>query len=136
MFYITYTNNYSETLELIKNSTSPRFPEYATFSKRLFSLDEFSSIMCDKLQLADAGFFFRTKDSVQCWTCGLILGNWLKGDCPFIEHVKFSNKCPFVLLNKGIKFVNKVNNRFKFKDLTYCYTNVHTHHGYDEVDGN
>jgi len=121
MDQISVTNDYLELLKLIKNSPSPQFPEYETFSKRFHSLNEFSSLTFDKLHLADAGFFYKTRDSVQCWTCGIILSNWLKGDCPFREHARFSTKCPFVLLSKGSEFVTDVNNRFKYKDLnSYC----------------
>lgn len=132
MYEISNQNDYFELLELIKNS-SPRFPEYTTFLKRLQSLNEFPSLTIDKLQLADAGFFLKTKDWVQCWFCGVTLGQWRKGDCIFREHARFSRNCPFVLLKKGSEFVKNVNNKFKYNDLnSYCACN---HTLYDEIDG-
>ena len=125
----TFTNDYFQSLELIKNCTAPIFPEYATISKRVQSLNEFSATISDKLLLADAGFFYRTRDSVKCFVCGVILGNWLRGDCPFREHAKYSKKCPFLILSKGTKFVNEVNNIFMYKDSSYFIT-----HSYDEID--
>lgn len=132
---ICATNDYSESLDLIRNLPSPRFPEYASFSKRFRSLNEFSSVILDKLKLAEAGFFLETKDSVQCWVCGIVLKNWIKGDCPFREHAKFSKKCSFMLLNKGSIFVNDVNNSFRYKDLNHFCTCDHTRREYDVIDG-
>jgi len=132
MDQISCTNEYYQSLELIKNSPAPEYPEYATFSKRLQSLNEFSAPIHDKLHLAEAGLFFKTRDSVQCWTCGIILENWLRGDCPFREHAKHSKNCSFILLNKGTKFVNDVNNNFKFKDVnSYC---MYDRNHYDVID--
>ena len=127
MYQISYTNDYFQSVELIKNSPTPTSPDYATFFKRFQSLNEFSAPTSDKLQLADAGFIFKTSDSVKCFVCGVVLENWLKGDCPFREHAKYSKKCPFIILTKGTKFVNDVNNHFKYKNCT-------THRCYDEVD--
>jgi len=45
----------------------------------------------------------------------IILENLLKGNVPFREQSKHSKKCYFILYNKGTKFVNDVNNNFKFK---------------------
>jgi len=132
MDQISCTNDFFQLLKLIKNSPPPNFPEYAIFSRRLQSLNEFSAPIHDKLHLAEAGFFFNTTDSVQCWTCGIILENWLKGDCPFREHAKYSKNCSYILVYKGTKFVNNVNNNFKFKNLNYYCMHDQTEH--DSID--
>lgn len=125
----TFLNDYFQSLELIKNSPPPTFPEYAKITKRLQSLNNFSATISDKLQLANAGFFYRTRDSVKCFVCGVILGKWLRGDCPFREHAKYSKNCSFIILSKGTKFVNDVNNTFVYKDLSYFITQSN-----DEID--
>ena len=113
MDQVCHEFDFFKLLELIKTSPNPQFLQYETFSKRFRSLYAFSAPISDRIQLADAGFFFKTRDCVQCWTCGLILGNWIRGDCPYREHAKYSKKCSFILLSKGSKFVNNVNNNFK-----------------------
>ncbi|NXE52735.1 BIR7B protein, partial [Casuarius casuarius] len=47
--------------------------------------------------LAKAGFFFvGPGDEVQCFCCGGILKDWVPGDCPIVEHLKFFPSCKFV----------------------------------------
>ncbi|KGL76021.1 Baculoviral IAP repeat-containing protein 7-B [Tinamus guttatus] len=47
--------------------------------------------------LAKAGFFFvGPGDEVQCFCCGGVLKDWVPGDCPIIEHLKFFPSCKFV----------------------------------------
>lgn len=125
MYQINCSSDFNNVLNSVKNCPSSRFPEYATFSKRFQSLNNFSSTLSDKLKLSEAGFFSKTRDSVQCFYCSLILSNWVNGDCPFREHAKFSNKCTFLLLSKGIHFIDDVTNSFKYKDLNYNCCNMH-----------
>uniref|UniRef100_A0A8C6ZIS9 RING-type E3 ubiquitin transferase n=1 Tax=Nothoprocta perdicaria TaxID=30464 RepID=A0A8C6ZIS9_NOTPE len=47
--------------------------------------------------LAKAGFFFvGPGDEVQCFCCGGILKDWVPGDCPIVEHLRFFPSCKFV----------------------------------------
>lgn len=47
--------------------------------------------------LAKAGFFFvGPRDEVQCFCCGGILKDWVPGDCPVLEHLKFFPSCKFI----------------------------------------
>ncbi|XP_013795608.2 baculoviral IAP repeat-containing protein 7 isoform X3 [Apteryx mantelli] len=47
--------------------------------------------------LARAGFFFvGPGDEVQCFCCGGILKDWVPGDCPVVEHLKFFPSCKFI----------------------------------------
>lgn len=132
MYKINYTSDFNKLLNSIKNSPSVQYPEYATFLKRLESLNNFPSSLHDKLQLSEAGFFNKTRDSVQCFYCGLVLFNWLNGDCPFREHAKFSNNCTFLILSKGVNFINNVTNNFKYKNLNCNCCNINN--PCDEVD--
>lgn len=47
--------------------------------------------------LAAAGFFFTGScDQVECFCCGGALYDWLAGDDPTTEHMKFFPECPFI----------------------------------------
>ncbi|XP_058846965.1 baculoviral IAP repeat-containing protein 7-B-like isoform X2 [Acipenser ruthenus] len=49
-------------------------------------------------ELAKAGFFFLGPgDKVQCFCCGGILRQWVRGDCPWNEHVRHFPTCSFIL---------------------------------------
>jgi hypothetical protein len=80
---------------------------------QMVSITQEPSALPDKLKLSEAGFFSKNRDSVQCFYCSLILSNWVNGDCLYREHSKFSNKCIFLLLSKGINFINEVTSSFK-----------------------
>jgi hypothetical protein len=134
IYQINCTSDYNKLLNSVKNCPSIQYPQYVTFIKRLQSLNKFPSSLPDKLQLSEAGFFGKTRDSVQCFHCGLILSNWLIGDCPFREHAKFSNNCTFLLLSKGVNFINDVTNKFNYKNLSFNCCNMHNYSSCDEVD--
>ncbi|KAM8960819.1 baculoviral IAP repeat-containing protein 1-like [Pelodytes ibericus] len=52
-------------------------------------------------ELTRAGFFFTgTRDTVQCFSCGGCLGNWLECDDPWREHAKWFPECKFIGTNK------------------------------------
>ncbi|NXP55153.1 BIR7B protein, partial [Heliornis fulica] len=47
--------------------------------------------------LVKAGFFFvGPRDEVQCFCCGGVLKDWMPGDCPLVEHLKFFPSCKFI----------------------------------------
>ncbi|NXV75579.1 BIR7B protein, partial [Atlantisia rogersi] len=47
--------------------------------------------------LVKAGFFFvGPRDEVQCFCCGGVLKDWVPGDCPAAEHLKFFPSCKFI----------------------------------------
>ncbi|KAM6248633.1 baculoviral IAP repeat-containing protein 7 [Porphyrio hochstetteri] len=47
--------------------------------------------------LVKAGFFFvGPRDEVQCFCCGGVLKDWIPGDCPAAEHLKFFPSCKFI----------------------------------------
>lgn len=48
-------------------------------------------------EFAHCGFFFcRSGDSVRCCSCGEVLRSWERGDDPWLEHWRFSPKCPLL----------------------------------------
>ena len=60
-------------------------------------------------QLTDAGFFYLGRgDHVQCFYCDIGLKNWEATDKPWVEHVKWSRNCAYVLHKMGAEFVELV----------------------------
>ncbi|XP_027839595.2 putative inhibitor of apoptosis isoform X1 [Aphis gossypii] len=61
--------------------------------------------------LCEAGFFYSGNgqtDYVTCFFCTETLSEWEDADEPWIEHVKWSRTCAYVILNKGKNFVDQV----------------------------
>ena len=57
--------------------------------------------------MAEAGFYYRAynhdvcgssyvSDMVECVFCGIILKDWMEGDGPMTEHLKWAPDCSFV----------------------------------------
>ncbi|KAM4700537.1 baculoviral IAP repeat-containing protein 2 [Discoglossus pictus] len=79
----TYKIKYDYTCELYRISTFSTFPSNVSVSER---------------SLAKAGFFYTgTEDKVKCFSCGLMLDNWKKGDNPSEKHKKLYPSCSFIL---------------------------------------
>ena len=48
--------------------------------------------------LARTGLYYTgNSDTVECFACGVKIGQWEKGDLPITEHQKHSPRCPFLL---------------------------------------
>jgi hypothetical protein len=47
-------------------------------------------------------------DRVVCYHCGGGLKDWGEGDIPWVEHAIYYEKCEYLLLAKGIHFINEV----------------------------
>jgi len=47
-------------------------------------------------------------DLLTCFFCNIRLNKWEDADEPWIEHVKKSKSCAYVILNKGKHFVDQV----------------------------
>ncbi|XP_072259072.1 baculoviral IAP repeat-containing protein 2 [Pyxicephalus adspersus] len=68
--------------ELYRFSTFSKFPSNTLVSER---------------SLAKAGFYYTgVEDKVKCFTCGLMLDNWKRGDSPFEKHKKLYPSCSFI----------------------------------------
>lgn len=96
-------------MEFITCSLNRSFPEYDTYKKRLESFTNSPPLIRSRQHLfADAGFFYTgVKDCTICFFCGGGLKNWALNDDPWMAHAKWFHKCPFILLNKGLIFVNQ-----------------------------
>ncbi|XP_018411857.1 PREDICTED: putative inhibitor of apoptosis [Nanorana parkeri] len=68
--------------ELYRISTFSKFPNNVPVSER---------------SLAKAGFYYTgVDDKVKCFTCGLMLDNWKRGDIAFEKHKKLCPSCSFI----------------------------------------
>ena len=60
-------------------------------------------------EMSSAGFYFLGHlDRVKCHICSVVLGEWKQTDEPWFEHAKHSRYCSFVLLHKGLDFVEAI----------------------------
>ena len=80
-------------------------PFYKTYQQRLNSFTFFNQWKYEHLvpgkTLAEAGFYNLTKerennDKVCCCICGLVLAEWVKGDCPFSDHYRYNRNCQYI----------------------------------------
>uniref|UniRef100_A0A803TKV0 RING-type E3 ubiquitin transferase n=1 Tax=Anolis carolinensis TaxID=28377 RepID=A0A803TKV0_ANOCA len=73
---------YDLSCELFRMSTFSTFPLHVPVSER---------------SLARAGFYYTgVKDKVKCYSCGLMLDNWKKGDNPLDKHKQLYPSCSVV----------------------------------------
>ena len=58
-------------------------------------------------RLAEAGFIWTGyRDHAQCVFCHGVIGEWVKGDIPILEHLRFYPQCPFVRSNMDGRALN------------------------------
>ena len=56
--------------------------------------------------LADAGFYYTgLSDRVRCFQCGLVLHSWEANGMPYHAHARFSPRCPYMIVEKGIDWI-------------------------------
>lgn len=73
--------------------------------------------------MAECGFTNTgTGDLVQCFYCGLLLSEWEENDEVWQEHTMHNPECVYVLLHKGVQFIENVKNEIhKRKCKTESY---------------
>lgn len=117
----------------IRKKRNPSFDKYACFQERIKTYRKWSG-RCKIDTLCEAGFFYTGKDDeTVCFYCGLGLRNWLESDDPWIEHAKWFSKCEFLIITKGKKFTDEINDKKKSVKEEYetiktnckiCYSNA------------
>lgn len=71
---------------------------YTTFEKRLLSFYRWAGIKTPK-SLARAGFYYtQCGDTVSCFSCGVLIGQWEHQDDPLKEHLRWSKSCVYATL--------------------------------------
>ena len=99
----------------------PKFPLMVDLGSRLASFLPWPYDQPSPSELAKAGFFFiNFKDTLACYSCGVMLWHWKTNDNPWIEHRKGTNYCDHLMIHKGFDFIREgVNDRKKQEyDLT------------------
>lgn len=93
-----------------KSASSPKHPEYASYAVRIASFDKWPKALPQtKESLATAGFYYTgSGDQTLCYYCGGGLRDWERDDDPWIEHAKWFDYCPYLLLTKGTAFVSNI----------------------------
>ncbi|CAH1731448.1 unnamed protein product [Aphis gossypii] len=96
----------------VQENSVPKHPEYSTLLSRLKTFDSHPLRSCrDKYSLAECGFTYTgTGDSVRCFYCGLLLLEWEEDDEAWQQHAMHNPKCVYVLLCKGVKFIEYAKN--------------------------
>jgi E3 ubiquitin-protein ligase XIAP len=92
------------------NESTCIYPCYSTYEQRLCTFTEWPiSLKMRPADLSRAGFFYTgIGDRTQCFFCGLGLKDWKDDDDAWREHVRWSPKCFFIRLAKGVNFVEQV----------------------------
>lgn len=64
------------------------------------------SIPVKPQELAEAGFYYTGRnDTVECFACGGRVQRWIKGDIPWVEHVRHHPFCVYLVWCKGREFI-------------------------------
>ncbi|XP_075054892.1 baculoviral IAP repeat-containing protein 2 [Mixophyes fleayi] len=95
--------------ELYRISTFSKFPANAPVSER---------------SLAKAGFCYTgTNDKVKCFSCGLMLDNWKKGDNAIEKHKKLYPSCSFIQNAPSVNLGASMYSAFSPPTSISCQTN-------------
>ncbi|CAI6352287.1 unnamed protein product [Macrosiphum euphorbiae] len=114
MNLLKYSTDFQSLVHSVEENSDPEYPMYSSFLSRLKTYDSRSpQSYQDKYSLAQCGFTYTgTDDLVQCYYCGLLLGKWEKNDEPWSQHALHNPKCIFILLYKGVQFIENVKNEY------------------------
>ncbi|XP_053735640.1 E3 ubiquitin-protein ligase XIAP isoform X1 [Synchiropus splendidus] len=87
------------TGEVVDETTYPLAPHMQNEDTRLGTFTSWpSSAPVRPRDLAQAGFYYMgSRDRVQCFCCGGMLGGWETGDTPWDEHRQHFPNCFFIL---------------------------------------
>ncbi|KAG5308357.1 DIAP1 inhibitor, partial [Acromyrmex insinuator] len=104
------SSNHGDHFRLKELASKPKHPEYVNYAARLASYDKWPKAMSQtKEELATAGFYYSgSGDETLCYYCGGGLMDWDPYDDPWVEHAKWFSQCPYLLVIKGLKFVNNI----------------------------
>lgn len=108
-------------LSRLRETHTHEHPEFALESHRLASYKDWPISMKQRPEeLAEAGFYYTGRgDWVACFSCGGGLKDWKELDVPWEEHAMWYNKCEYLKLMKGQKFIDEISPPSSSKD-TVC----------------
>lgn len=109
---------YTETPHSFFTSRKPtrymQFPDFSDKSKRMHTFNNWprNKVQTPE-QLSLAGFFHTQKeDRVICFSCGVILWNWMENETVWEQHALKSDKCEFMVQVKGSNYIKKTKQKF------------------------
>ena len=91
--------DFPEQLAALRDiSTTTRSQNYANTSLRLHSFAQWPySNVVTSYQLASVGFYYTGEGAkVICFSCGLEIREWKRGDVPLLVHCRTNPDCPFI----------------------------------------
>ncbi|KAF0751842.1 zinc finger protein 423 [Aphis craccivora] len=96
----------------VQGDLVPKSPEYTTLLSRLETFGSHPLRSCQvRYSLAECGFAYTgTGDTVRCFYCGLSLSDWEENDEAWLQHAVHNPKCVYVLLCKGVQFIENAKN--------------------------
>ncbi|XP_059483620.1 baculoviral IAP repeat-containing protein 3-like [Neocloeon triangulifer] len=105
-----FSRRYSLEALGVRDLIPPKNPSYASIHSRIKSFKNWPKSMTQRPEdLAAAGLYYTgIGDRVCCFQCGLGLKDWDSSDDPFVEHITWSSTCQYLMMKKGIKFIQKV----------------------------
>ena len=90
--------DFPEQLESLRPAPAPRQSQYSNTSLRLHSFAHWPlSAIVTSYQLASVGFYYTGEGSkVICFSCGLEVREWKRGDVPLLVHCRSNPDCTFI----------------------------------------
>lgn len=107
----TFEGNTKVQAQSTATTPKEKYPEYKLIERRRNTYKNWPSNLSflHPLDLSECGFFYSNfGDCVRCFHCGIGLRNWEADDNPWVEHARWSRKCPYLLQRKGQGFIDSV----------------------------
>ncbi|PAA88228.1 hypothetical protein BOX15_Mlig021765g1 [Macrostomum lignano] len=105
---LTNLSALQHSLDSDPSSVTAKYAQFETYQARSQSLHS-ALVQQPVYLLAKAGFFYSEAErSTCCFSCGLCMREWSCDDDVWVEHARWSPRCPHVLLERGSDFVQAV----------------------------
>uniref|UniRef100_A0A1I8HGD9 RING-type domain-containing protein n=1 Tax=Macrostomum lignano TaxID=282301 RepID=A0A1I8HGD9_9PLAT len=105
---LTNLSALQHSLESDPSSVTAKHAQFETYQARSQSLHS-ALVQQPVYLLAKAGFFYSEAERATCcFSCGLCMSEWSCDDDVWVEHARWSPRCPHVLLERGSDFVQAV----------------------------
>ncbi|XP_059480782.1 baculoviral IAP repeat-containing protein 7-B-like [Neocloeon triangulifer] len=94
----------------IMDWVAPQHPQYATMNSRVATFKNWPRSMAQRPEeMAAAGFLYTSgSDRTVCFHCNLGLKDWARDDAPAVQHAKWNSACQYLMLTKGVQFVQNL----------------------------
>uniref|UniRef100_A0A1I8G216 RING-type domain-containing protein n=1 Tax=Macrostomum lignano TaxID=282301 RepID=A0A1I8G216_9PLAT len=105
---LTNLSALQHSVESDPSSVTAKHTQFETYQARSQSLHS-ALVQQPVYLLAKAGFFYSEAERATCcFSCGLCMSEWSCDDDVWVEHARWSPRCPHVLLERGSDFVQAV----------------------------